>query len=89
MHAAVALQDVDGSVVIAAVCDEEAGGIGTRALLDAGEQFDGAIVTEPTDLDIVVAHKGFVGFSSRRAAAPRTDPGPTWASTRSWRSVPR
>jgi acetylornithine deacetylase len=62
MDAAVALKDVDGEVVIAAVCDEEAGGAGTHALLEAGERFDAAIVTEPTDLDVAIAHKGFVGF---------------------------
>jgi acetylornithine deacetylase len=66
-------------VVVAAVCDEECAGIGTRALLAAGERFDAAIVTEPTDLDVAVAHKGFVGFTfettGRAAHGSRPDLG--------------
>jgi acetylornithine deacetylase/succinyl-diaminopimelate desuccinylase-like protein len=79
MAAAAALGDVAGQLVIAAVCDEEAGGIGTRALLASGERFDAAIVPEPTDLEIAVAHKGFVGFeietSGRAAHGSRPDLG--------------
>jgi acetylornithine deacetylase len=79
MDAAVALQDVSGEVVIAAVCDEEVGGIGTRALLAAGERYDAAIVTEPTDLEVAIAHKGFVGFEietrGRAAHGSRPDLG--------------
>jgi acetylornithine deacetylase len=62
MSAAAALRDLPGKVVVAAVCDEEAGSLGTRALLAGGARFDAAIVTEPTDLDVAVAHKGFAGF---------------------------
>lgn len=51
-----------GDVVLAAVCDEEAGGIGTRGLLASGRVFDAAVVTEPTDLQVVIAHKGFAAF---------------------------
>ena len=79
MDAVVALLDVAGHVVAAAVCDEEAGGSGTRALLHAGERFDAAIVTEPTDLDVAIAHKGFVGFEvetrGRAAHGSRPDLG--------------
>jgi acetylornithine deacetylase len=47
-----------GDVVVAAVCDEEFASIGTQAV--AGQvRADAAIVTEPTALDVCVAHKGF------------------------------
>ncbi len=47
-----------GDVVVAAVCDEEFASIGTQAL--AREvRADAAIVTEPTALEVCVAHKGF------------------------------
>lgn len=47
-----------GDIIVAAVCDEEAGSIGTEHLL-ASTSAAGAIVIEPTDLQIVVAHPGF------------------------------
>lgn len=62
MLAAAAVDGLAGDVVLAAVCDEEAGGTGTRALLRSGRRFDAAIVTEPTDLRVGIAHKGFLGF---------------------------
>jgi acetylornithine deacetylase len=47
-----------GRLVIAAVVDEEYASIGADALV--GEwKADGAVVTEPTDLQIGVVHKGF------------------------------
>ena len=61
MLAAAALpRDLAGDVVVAAVADEEALSIGTEAVVEGGVQADAAIVTEPTDLDVAVAHKGFV-----------------------------
>ena len=48
-----------GDVVLTAVADEEAFSVGTQAVLDSGVTADAAIVTEPTNGDIVVAHKGF------------------------------
>ena len=48
-----------GDVILAAVADEEYKSAGTRALLDAGLRPDAAVVMEPTDLEIVTAHKGF------------------------------
>ncbi len=48
-----------GDVVMMAVADEEAFSVGTSAVLDSGETADAAIVTEPTNGDVVVAHKGF------------------------------
>lgn len=47
-----------GDVLIAAVVDEEYGSIGTEALVQR-HQADAAIVTEPTHLQVCVAHKGF------------------------------
>jgi acetylornithine deacetylase len=47
-----------GDVVVAAVADEEHASIGVQEAL-AGLSADAAIVTEPTELELVVAHKGF------------------------------
>ncbi|OTA98290.1 hypothetical protein M426DRAFT_17549 [Hypoxylon sp. CI-4A] len=49
-----------GDVVFAGVADGEAASIGTEQVLQAGWRADAAIVSEPTDLHIVHAHKGFV-----------------------------
>lgn len=48
-----------GSLVIAAVADEEYGSMGTADLLTRC-RVDGAIVTEPTNLEICLAHKGYI-----------------------------
>jgi len=48
-----------GDLVIAAVADEEYGSLGTADLVGRS-RVDAAIVTEPTNLDICLAHKGFV-----------------------------
>jgi acetylornithine deacetylase len=60
--AAVAAADslVHGEVIVAAVADEEFGSLGTRALVDRGVRAEAAIVTEPTQLAIMPAHRGFV-----------------------------
>jgi acetylornithine deacetylase len=50
-----------GDVIITAVCDEEFASIGTAHLLKRWTA-DAAIVTEPTGLDICIAHKGFAWF---------------------------
>lgn len=47
-----------GRLVIACVVDEEHASIGADALVTRWRT-DGAVVTEPTDLQIAVAHKGF------------------------------
>jgi acetylornithine deacetylase len=47
-----------GRLIVAAVVDEEHASIGAEALA-ANWRADAAVVTEPTDLDIAVAHKGF------------------------------
>jgi acetylornithine deacetylase len=48
-----------GDVVVAAVADEEHASLGVQEVL-AAVTADAAIVTEPTELELVVAHKGFV-----------------------------
>lgn len=47
-----------GDVILALVADEEYASIGTETVVDAYTA-DAAIICEPTDLDIVIAHKGF------------------------------
>jgi acetylornithine deacetylase len=48
-----------GDVIVAAVADEEVASIGVQDVLQSVDA-DAAVVTEPTELDVVVAHKGFV-----------------------------
>jgi acetylornithine deacetylase len=47
-----------GDIVIAAVADEEYGSLGTADILTR-IRTDGAVVTEPTGLDVCLAHKGY------------------------------
>src|SRR5206468_1235593 len=63
-----------GEVLLAAVADEEDASIGTADLLTK-YRVDAAIVTEPTHLDICLAHKGFVWIeveTLRRARSRRS-----------------
>jgi acetylornithine deacetylase len=53
--------ELRGDVIVTAVCDEEYASIGTASVL-RWWRADAAIVTEPTGLDLCVAHKGFVWF---------------------------
>ena len=62
MLAVASVRGLAGDLVVAAVVDEEAAASGTKALLASGFRAAGAIVTEPTGLDVAIAHKGFVGF---------------------------
>lgn len=69
---------LSGDVVVTAVCDEEYASAGTDAI--ARElTADAAIVTEPTGLDVCVAHKGFqwldVEAAGRAAHGSRPDLG--------------
>lgn len=50
-----------GDVIVTAVADEEYASIGTQAIVQEYTA-DGAIVTEPTQLELSVAHKGFIWF---------------------------
>jgi acetylornithine deacetylase len=51
--------DLSGDVIVTAVADEEAFSIGSERIAESVEA-DAAIVTEPTELRIAIAHKGFV-----------------------------
>jgi acetylornithine deacetylase/succinyl-diaminopimelate desuccinylase-like protein len=73
------LPDGDGEVVLAFVVGEEAGGLGTEALVEAGVEADGAIVGEPTDLQVGIAEKGVARYhvltTGRSAHSGRPDQG--------------
>jgi acetylornithine deacetylase len=57
--AAAAEAGLAGDVIVAAVVDEEAESVGTAAL--AGRvRASAAVVAEPTELEVCIAHKGFV-----------------------------
>lgn len=63
MCAAAALADdgtLDAEIIVAAVIDEEEASAGTRVLLERGVRAEMAVVTEPTELAIMPAHRGFV-----------------------------
>jgi acetylornithine deacetylase len=67
-----------GDVVVAAVADEEAGSVGTEAVLER-YRADSAIVAEPTWLELAIGHRGFVGLevevAGRAAHGSRPDRG--------------
>ncbi len=52
-------------VLFAALVDEEVGFAGSKALAASRPQVDGAVFGEPTDLRVVVAHKGVLRFYVR------------------------
>jgi len=70
--------ELAGDVIVAAVIDEEYKSRGTEALVERYD-VDGAIVTEPTDLELALAHKGFVWIDvttrGRAAHGSRPDEG--------------
>jgi len=51
---------LDAELIVAAVIDEEEASAGTRVLLERGVRAEMAIVTEPTELAVMPAHRGFV-----------------------------
>ncbi|UKZ93319.1 uncharacterized protein TrAFT101_008238 [Trichoderma asperellum] len=55
-------QGLKGDVIFAGVADEEFASIGTQQVLEAGWTADAALVNEPTNLEIMYAHKGFIWF---------------------------
>ncbi len=67
-----------GDLVVAAVADEEVASIGTSAVIERART-DGAIVTEPTELAVCLAHKGFawieIEVEGRAAHGSRPDLG--------------
>ncbi len=64
--AAIAADPPAGDLILTAVCDEEYASIGTSSVLRSWRA-DAAIVTEPTGLDVCVAHKGFIWFEIESA----------------------
>jgi acetylornithine deacetylase/succinyl-diaminopimelate desuccinylase-like protein len=64
MIAAVSAKEygVGGDIMVAAVADEENASLGTQEILEAGWRADAAIVSEPSYLQVTMAHKGFVWF---------------------------
>jgi len=64
-----------GRVIVAAVVDEEHASIGAEALV-TNWRADAAVVTEPTSLDVAVAHKGFqwIALETRGRAAHGSRP---------------
>lgn len=55
-------QGLRGDVIFTGVADEEFESIGTQQVLEAGWTADGAVISEPSNLDILYAHKGFIWF---------------------------
>jgi acetylornithine deacetylase len=56
------LDRLSGELIVALVPSEEDGGQGTLAAIRAGVTGDVAIIPEPSNLDIVVAHAGAITF---------------------------
>ena len=57
-----ATERLDGEIVAAFVPSEEDGGQGMLAAIRAGATGDAALITEPTNLDVVIAHAGAITF---------------------------
>jgi acetylornithine deacetylase len=55
-----------GDVIVTAVADEEFGSVGTESVLER-VRADAAVVVEPTELQVAVAHRGFVAFEVETA----------------------
>ena len=55
-----------GDVIVTLVADEELASTGTEAVVERVHA-DAAIVVEPTDLRVAIAHRGFVGFQLETA----------------------
>jgi acetylornithine deacetylase len=75
LHAGIQLK---GDIILAGVADEELASLGTEDLLRR-YRADGAIVTEPTELKLCLAHRGFVAYAvettGRAAHGSRYDEG--------------
>jgi acetylornithine deacetylase len=59
--AAARKRSLRGDLIVTAVMDEEYASLGTSSIVKRWHA-DAAIVTEPTELDVCVAHKGFIWF---------------------------
>ncbi|MER9895195.1 M20 family metallopeptidase [Mesorhizobium sp. M0119] len=58
------------TIVVVASIDEEFRKIGARAIAQSGVTYDAAVVGEPTDLELVVAHKGSVRWQLEVQGVP-------------------
>ncbi len=69
---------LSGDVIVTAVCDEEVASIGSARVAER-YRADAAVVSEPTEMRLALAHKGFVGFEietkGRAAHGSRPDLG--------------
>ena len=59
--AACDVTELSGDLIVTLVADEELASIGTEAVVEC-VRADAAIVVEPTELRVAIAHRGFVGF---------------------------
>ena len=66
-------------LLLAAVVDEECNSLGTSALLERATA-DSAVVLEPTDLQLVVAHKGYAWFEVATHGRAAHGSMPSWAA---------
>ncbi|HSG46346.1 MAG TPA: M20/M25/M40 family metallo-hydrolase [Longimicrobiales bacterium] len=68
-----------GRLVVALTCDEEHASEGMQKLVEGGVRADAAVVTEPTSLAVMPAHKGFawveIAFRGRAAHGSRPEIG--------------
>ena len=62
LQASGTLDTLGGELLVVLVPSEEDGGQGTLAAIRAGATADAAIITEPSNLDVVVAHAGAITF---------------------------
>jgi acetylornithine deacetylase len=62
LRASGSLARLEGELIVALVPSEEDGGQGTLAAIRAGVTGDLAIIPEPSNMDIVVAHAGAITF---------------------------
>jgi acetylornithine deacetylase len=62
LGAAGCIDRLDGELLVASVPSEEDGGQGMLAAIRAGATADMAVITEPSDLDVVIAHAGALTF---------------------------
>jgi len=73
-----ARSELRGDVILTAVADEELGSVGSEAIA-ARRRADAAIVAEPTDERVAIAHRGFAAFvvqvEGRAAHGSRPDLG--------------
>jgi acetylornithine deacetylase len=66
MLAATEATGLRGDVIVTLVADEELASVGTEAVVERVHA-DAAIVVEPTELRVAIAHRGFVGFELETA----------------------